>query len=399
MQDTRRFVLNKERFVIDTVNPSNSMRAYSPEGAPHDEIHLRKRILLVLLGSRLDKLINPDENHWEGIGDDYPPRGLNWYPMWTTMASVIESSALNAFDPMLSIKHRFAGGPLQRQKNSMRDFVSISLFGDDLECALRDLYGDFESNALIALLYALECICYEFAKYVRPELAKEFDDAVNYEHAFSVPGGCNNNGMKAQLDLGERILSVHNNPSAYSEYTVHFVKHLQRWPGFGRVRSLVSFGSWISAESSETDQPGLLPSLDSLRQRNELPFEPEADETAIEQRLAVRKRAAQQIDPETAEIYWIYGLDGDPYNVGADLPEEYQCIGRQYFARSPESDVWVYFGDLPPAMREALWERYKSKFAIPPARDVFERKRQPGFGQEHKHQAGTHHASRDRPRL
>ena len=35
-----------------------------------------------------------------------------------------------------------------------------------------------------------------------------------------------------------------------------------------------------------------------------------------------------------------------------------------YPARSPGSDVWVWFDDLPEKVREALWERHKSKRAF-----------------------------------
>jgi hypothetical protein len=76
-----------------------------------------------------------------------------------------------------------------------------------------------------------------------------------------------------------------------------------------------------------------------------------------EQWLAVRKEAALQIDPETAEVDWTYAQTLDPYGVDPDLPEEYQQIGRGYFARSPGSDVWVSFYDLPEATCDRLWAR------------------------------------------
>jgi len=82
------------------------------------------------------------------------------------------------------------------------------------------------------------------------------------------------------------------------------------------------------------------------------------DETvAVEQWLAIRKEAGIKIAPETAEVFWKYGQTFDPYGVDPDLPEEYQQIGREYFASSPGSDMWVSFRDLPNATREALWRR------------------------------------------
>jgi hypothetical protein len=81
--------------------------------------------------------------------------------------------------------------------------------------------------------------------------------------------------------------------------------------------------------------------------------------------LAIRKEAGLQIDPETAEVEWTYAQTLDPYGVPPDLPEECDCVGREYFARSPGSDVWVWFGDLPDATREALWKKHRSKLAFP----------------------------------
>ena len=81
--------------------------------------------------------------------------------------------------------------------------------------------------------------------------------------------------------------------------------------------------------------------------------------------LASRKEAGLKIDPETTEVEWTYAQTLDPYGVYPELPEECWQVGREYFARSPGSDVWVWFGDLPDAIRSALWEKYKSKLAFP----------------------------------
>ena len=88
------------------------------------------------------------------------------------------------------------------------------------------------------------------------------------------------------------------------------------------------------------------------------------DPMTVEQWLAIRKEAALRIDPETAEVEWIYADIGDPYGVH-NLPEEGLCVGRVYFARSPESDIWVCFDDLPEMVRDALWDRHSAKLAFP----------------------------------
>jgi len=85
----------------------------------------------------------------------------------------------------------------------------------------------------------------------------------------------------------------------------------------------------------------------------------------LEKWLAIRREAALHIDPETAEVDWNYAQTLDPYGDDPELPEEYQQVGREYFARSPGSDVWVWFGDLPEATRDALWRRGSRKLAFP----------------------------------
>lgn len=90
-----------------------------------------------------------------------------------------------------------------------------------------------------------------------------------------------------------------------------------------------------------------------------------SEEMNVKQWLAIRKEAALKIDPETAEVDWCYSQTLDPYRVDPDLPEECQQVERSYFARSPGSDIWVSFYDLPQQARDALWKRHKSKLAFP----------------------------------
>jgi hypothetical protein len=81
--------------------------------------------------------------------------------------------------------------------------------------------------------------------------------------------------------------------------------------------------------------------------------------------LEVRKRAGLEIDPATAEVTWTYGQTLNPYGIIVDLPDEYSQVGREYFARSPGSDIWVNFHDLPNATVEALRGKHMSKLAFP----------------------------------
>jgi hypothetical protein len=62
------------------------------------------------------------------------------------------------------------------------------------------------------------------------------------------------------------------------------------------------------------------------------------------------------LDPTTADISfgWVNVLDA--YGVTDDLPPEAQCIGRVYFLRAPESDIWVSQYDLPAATCRDMWQ-------------------------------------------
>ena len=90
---------------------------------------------------------------------------------------------------------------------------------------------------------------------------------------------------------------------------------------------------------------------------------------------ALRKAVGLQIDPETAEVEWTYAQ------------EEYQQVGREYFARSPGSDVWVWFGDLPEATQTALWEKHRSKLAFPAGLFDFMASGHDEFGEQWEHVA------------
>ena len=84
------------------------------------------------------------------------------------------------------------------------------------------------------------------------------------------------------------------------------------------------------------------------------------DELTIEQWLQIRKEEGRKIDPDIADVMCDRVYGADPYDVYPDLPEEYQTIGRAYFARAPGSDIWVWFGDLPDETVKRLRERGES---------------------------------------
>jgi hypothetical protein len=76
-----------------------------------------------------------------------------------------------------------------------------------------------------------------------------------------------------------------------------------------------------------------------------------------DRRMEERRAAGLSIDPSTAEIGRWCVQTLDPYGDGLPLLPGTEQFGRENFARAPGSDIWVFFGDLPGATREALWNR------------------------------------------
>jgi hypothetical protein len=77
--------------------------------------------------------------------------------------------------------------------------------------------------------------------------------------------------------------------------------------------------------------------------------------------LARVKQAALQIDAETAEWFWHWADELDPYGIGenetGDTDEGASSINKCTFFRAPGSDVWVWLHDLPKTTIEALRKR------------------------------------------
>jgi hypothetical protein len=232
-----RFALDERRNVIDAVNVANSGKAYCHEGDPEDDKHLRERVLQIGLAEMLEKLIinvRPTLKHRSGEG--YQPFNEERHAIWVAILGAIRASHLNSFDPTMSIQHNF-DGKLRRRKKCTQDFTSLSLFRDDVECLLRDLYGDVESEALDSVVLAVFRIVQEFTRYVRPDLWKEHRDAedLDYMLGIGVPEGCGisgsewRRGMAAKSSLIHRVREVNARLSTFSEYTIEFANLFAQW--------------------------------------------------------------------------------------------------------------------------------------------------------------------------
>jgi hypothetical protein len=81
---------------------------------------------------------------------------------------------------------------------------------------------------------------------------------------------------------------------------------------------------------------------------------PSDSDAQIREWLNIRKKAGLKIVPSTAHVNFVWTQVDDPYGIFPAPPEEGVCIGRVYFARSPDSDIWVEFGDLPEKTRQEI---------------------------------------------
>jgi hypothetical protein len=224
-----RFALDEKRNVIDAVNAANSGKAYCHEGAPEDDKYLRERVLMIRLSGLIEKLIiNLRPSQKLPSGEEYKPVNEESRSIWLALLDTISASHLNTFDPTMSIQRKF-DGKLRRQKRHTQDFTSLSLFRDEVECLLRDLYGDVESEAQDSIVRAVFRIVEAFTKYVRPDLWKEHQDAEDLDYMLGIgvrEGSIGSTefhrGMAAKFDLIFRACEVQREPSGFSEYTVKF---------------------------------------------------------------------------------------------------------------------------------------------------------------------------------
>ena len=88
------------------------------------------------------------------------------------------------------------------------------------------------------------------------------------------------------------------------------------------------------------------------------------EDLSVDQWLEIRKVEGLRIDPTTAKVAWTYAQTLDPYGVRG-VPEEYWQVGREQFARAPDSDIWVWFGDLPEETVLALWKLHSKRLLFP----------------------------------
>lgn len=75
----------------------------------------------------------------------------------------------------------------------------------------------------------------------------------------------------------------------------------------------------------------------------------------------LREELGRHIDPETAVVICRRVNIADPYGDVSGGPV---CIGKELFARAPDSKVWIAFRDLPTTTKHLLSEVVTANDAI-----------------------------------
>jgi hypothetical protein len=187
-----------------------------------------------------DLIINT--NPWETLptGEEYRSSCEEKHSISLVLYQLIKASHLNTLDVALSATVKL-DRVLKREKSGWGDFTSLSLFADDVERLLRELYGETDEDAIDQTRCAVIRIVEEFTKYLRKDIWQEHQNAldVDYMHGIGVPEGyCISGseirrGLCAADDLEVRARAVRADPEAYSKYTIEFVNEL-----FSEWRSL-----------------------------------------------------------------------------------------------------------------------------------------------------------------
>lgn len=229
MSISRRFVLDADRHVVDMLNPENPGKGEHYSDAPEDERSLRNRLLSERLSGLVNGLIiNAQPMKPDSRGDQCEPREVR-FSIWWALFCAISASHLNSLDPILSIQNRF-GGKLDRIKEGLADFTSLSMFADDVERLLRDLYGESDQGALDQTRRAVLVIVEEFTRLSRKDLWEEHQNALIADRRWGIglPAGYSisssqiGQAEQAEAELAARGRLVLADPSSFSKYTVEF---------------------------------------------------------------------------------------------------------------------------------------------------------------------------------
>jgi len=215
----QRFSINEDRNVIDRLT-SKVGKAYCHKGDPEHDAYLRERMLWGCLAELTERLIvntAPLERDFDG--QLYQPVCEEGHSICVALYRAIRASHLNTLEVGQSLQHKF-DGELRRNKIGMQDHTSLSLFVDDVECLLRDLYGESDNQAINLVRSAVFSIGF----------------GIGLPDGMGISGSHHRRMHQAVFDLTQRARAVRANPAPFSKYTVSFVDDLHvNWPPLTRA--------------------------------------------------------------------------------------------------------------------------------------------------------------------
>jgi hypothetical protein len=251
-----RFFLDENEDVVDRLNPVRGMSYYYYGDDHPNQFRLRESILRRHLDQLVSGLIpncHPEEtDRW---GYTYQPFNYEEFEVSNALFEAIRASHLNALEPRKAAQ--VIPEELTMTKSpTMQGISSLSLFRDDVEHLLRELYDVFDSDALDSILCAVLQIIESFSHYIRKDLWQEHHDAKDWDYILGVgvPDGCgisgsdHRRGLLGLENLRSRVRDVRKNPSAYGKYTVEFAKR------FEELANLEDDVNWIAERSQELAQ-------------------------------------------------------------------------------------------------------------------------------------------------
>jgi hypothetical protein len=231
----KRFVLDNQGGIFDKLHPESGtehvvyMNAF--KNKPYDdELHLRTGMLV----RRLETLV-PELCRGNGRKRD---RKTLSYKIYGLLPDIIQASQLNRRDVRISLQHPFKG-ELKHKKTEIRELTSISLFIDDVERLLRDLYGDTDGNDLSAVLQAITSTIVALSTYILPDLAAEHNMAcavdIGAGRGLDPGDGVSSRMVRDSVEPAEvlilRARKILSSESEYGRYTVSFAQALKEyWP-------------------------------------------------------------------------------------------------------------------------------------------------------------------------
>jgi hypothetical protein len=235
----QRFLLDPVGHVIDTYNSNAKVHHYAVYDT--SEKSLRESVVIRRVSQLVDKLLVNNQPLVEGPGGKpYQPANPENFSLAVTIFHAVKASHLNRRDVALSLKYRFEGR-LHRDDVGWQDVTSISLFLKDVECLLRDLYGDFDDDdAIESIREAIFTIAEKFLQCTRNDLCLEHHSAVNidtvcgirFSEEMGISGSDHRRANQGVAYLFDRACNFRAKPDAFSHYTAKFVKELEEHPTF-----------------------------------------------------------------------------------------------------------------------------------------------------------------------